>query len=104
MRFLAAIGSICLSCLPLQSLQAEVTQILISLPGADKSYSGRLFVAFTREESEESDDEEISEPRLTIGDEAAPRNASPFFAVDIVDWDGAAYEFVPTAGFPLNSL
>jgi S-formylglutathione hydrolase FrmB len=74
------------------TLHAEVTEISVSLPAAEQAYTGRLFVAFTREAD--------TEPRLAIGDEPAPRNASPFFAVDVQDWRGETIEFRPSAGFP----
>lgn len=87
----AAISSVvCLS------VQAGVEEITVSLTGSEPSYSGRLFVVFTQEE-------EI-EPRLAIGDEPAPINASPFFAVDLENWNGDAIKFEPDAGFPLQSL
>lgn len=78
------------------SVLADVDEITVSLIGNETSYSGRLFVVFTK-------DTEI-EPRLAIGDEPAPINASPFFAVDLDSWNGQAIEFVPDAGFPLQSL
>ena len=91
-----AIGLCCFCFFTLQSIQAEVTQIEVSLTGPEISFDGRLFVAFTQEVD--------IEPRLTIGDEAAPLNASPFFAVDVANWDGNPIQFQPTAGFPLNLI
>jgi S-formylglutathione hydrolase FrmB len=78
------------------SLHGEVTEITISFPPAEQSYTGRLFVAFTRDSE--------TEPRLTIGDEPAPKNASPFFAVDVQSWNGEPIQFNPTAGFPYQSM
>lgn len=89
-------GIACIACLPLQTLQAEVEKITISLPSMGSTYSGRLFVVFTKDIEEE--------PRLSIGDEVAPSNASPFFAVDVEDWNGEIIEFKPSAGFPLQSV
>jgi hypothetical protein len=91
-----AVGISCIVCLSFQTLQAEVEKITISLPSADSSYSGRLFVVFTKDRE--------AEPRLSIGDEPAPPNASPFFAVDLDDWSGEAIEFKPSAGFPLQAI
>lgn len=85
-----------ISCIFCLSVQAEVEEITISLEGSEASYSGRLFVVFTKEV-------EI-EPRLAIGDEPAPINASPFFAVDVLDWSGDEIQFTPSAGFPIQSL
>lgn len=78
------------------AVHGEVTKIAISLPDTTQSYTGRLFVAFTQETE--------VEPRLTIGDEPAPKNASPFFAVDVSDWNGEQIQFLPAAGFPYQSI
>ena len=94
--FAKAIAFYCACNLFFQAANADIIGIHISLPRDETSYSGRLFVAFTLDTD--------SEPRLTIGDEAAPRNASPFFAVDVANWDGTLIEFQPTAGFPLDSI
>ena len=94
--FAKAIALYCACNLFFQAANADIIGIHISLPRDETSYSGRLFVAFTLDTD--------SEPRLTIGDEAAPRNASPFFAVDVANWDGTLIEFQPTAGFPLDSI
>ncbi len=97
MRFMArACGLIGCYCLIFQSLHAQVSEITISLPDAETNYSGRLFVAFTQDS--------LAEPRLTISDDPAPRNASPFFAFDIEEWDGSVINFVPTSGFPMQSF
>ena len=77
-------------------LYAATVEITLSLPEAEQPYSGRLFVAFTQQTQ--------TEPRLTIGDEPAPRNASPFFAFDVQNWNGEPLQFLPTAGFPHSSL
>lgn len=45
-----------------------------------------------------------AEPRLSIGDEVAPLNASVFFAVDVEQWSGENLEFKPSADFPLQSI
>ncbi len=85
----------CYCSLALQSvLHANVSDITISLPGLESTVSGRLFVAFTRHTA--------IEPRLAIGDNPAPAEASPFFAVDIEDWDGSEMTFHPAAGFPID--
>lgn len=89
-------GIACIACLSLQTLQAEVEKITISLPSVGSTYSGRLFVVFTKDAQ--------AEPRFSIGDEVAPANASPFFAADIEDWNGQSIEFKPSAGFPLQSI
>jgi len=73
--------------------QAQITDITVSMPGASGLHSGRLFVVFSRDFA--------MEPRLAIGEDPAPREASPFFAMDLVDWDGAELTFQPSAGFPL---
>ena len=91
-----AAGISCVFCLPFQALQAQVEEITVSLPGTGSTYSGRLFVVFTKDAQ--------AEPRLSIGDEVAPLNASPFFAVDVEDWGGENIEFKPSAGFPLQSI
>jgi S-formylglutathione hydrolase FrmB len=91
-----AAGISCIISLPFQALQAEVEDITISLPNAESTYSGRLFVVFTKDTQ--------ADPRLSIGDEVAPPNASPFFAVDVNNWSGEAIEFEPSAGFPLQSI
>lgn len=78
------------------TVHAQVTEIAISLPDAEETYTGRLFVAFTRQMQ--------TEPRLTIGDEPSPKNASPFFAVDVQDWNGQSIQFSPSAGFPHETL
>ena len=90
------IGFSCVLGLSLQTLQAEVTQIMIALPDADASQTGRLFVVFTKDKRRE--------PRLNISDSPAPRDASPFFAVDVENWDGSKFEFQPDAGFPIQSV
>ncbi|MFT5844002.1 MAG: hypothetical protein ACI80L_002806 [Pseudohongiellaceae bacterium] len=87
---------VCVILSPSFSLHAQISEISISVPGATESYSGRLFVAFTKETD--------TEPRLTIGDEPAPRDASPFFAVDVQDWNGEPIQFLPSAGFPHQSI
>lgn len=78
-----------------QMVFAEVASITVSLAGIEDVQSGRLFIVFTQEKQ--------TEPRLTIGDNPSPRTASPFFAVDVENWDGEPLEFTPSAGFPLNS-
>jgi len=78
-----------------QLVLAEVTSITVTLPGNEVAQSGRLFIAFTQSPQ--------TEPRLTIGDDPSPRTASPFFAVDVENWNGEPLEFSPSAGFPLHS-
>jgi hypothetical protein len=92
------IGFSCVLGLSLQTLQAEVTQIMIALPDADASQTGRLFVVFTKDKRRE--------PRLNISDSPAPRDASPFFAVDVENWDGSKFEFQPAvrSGFAWQLL
>jgi hypothetical protein len=90
-----AAGISCIVCLSFQTLQAEVKEISVSLPGAESTYSGRLFVVFTKGSQ--------TEPRLTIGDEPAPPSASPFFAVDVDNWNGESLLLNPSASFPLQS-
>lgn len=91
-----AAGISCIFCLTSQILQAQVGEISISLPDAESTFSGRLFVVFTKDDQDE--------PRLSIGDEVSPLNASPFFAVDVEDWNGEDIRFEPSAGFPLQSI
>ena len=79
-----------------QLANAEVTRISVSLPNAQAEYDGRLFVAFSREET--------SEPRFAIGKEPVPHLAPPFFAVELESWDGTEIDFEPTGGFPLQGL
>ena len=77
--FAKAITLYCACNLFFQTANADIIEIHISLPSVETGYSGRLFVAFTQDTD--------NEPRLTIGDEAAPRKASPFFAVDVANWE-----------------
>ena len=37
-------------------------------------------------------------------DSPAHRDASPFFAVDVENWDGSTIEFQSDAGFPIQSV
>ena len=74
---------------------AEVASITVSMTGHEGVQSGRLFIVFTKETQ--------TEPRLMIGDNPSPRTASPFFAVDVENWNGEPLEFSPSAGFPINS-
>lgn len=76
--------------------QADFESISVSLPDGDATYMGRLFVVFSRSNEEE--------PRLAIADEVVPQEATPFFALDVDDWNGDSIEFVPSAGYPLDSL
>ena len=78
-----------------QLIFAEVTSITVTLPVNEVAQTGRLFIAFTQDPQ--------TAPRLTIGDDPSPRTASPFFAVDVENWNGEPLEFSPSAGFPLNS-
>ncbi len=79
-----------------QTALAQVSEVTISLPESNAAHTGRLFLAFTKESD--------TEPRLTIGDEAAPINASPFFAQDVENWNGAPMPFSPSASFPLQNF
>ena len=94
--YLTTVGVSCLLLFAVEGIRAEITDITVSLPEAEVSYSGRLFLSFTKKTG--------LEPRLTIGDDAAPLNASPFFAVDVEDWDGSLIAFQPETGFPINSF
>ncbi len=97
MRFSAlTIGTFFAASLLGLTVQAEISDITVSLPDAQTTYSGRLFVVFTK-------DDEI-EPRMAIGDEPSPANASPFFAVDVQDWNGSDIQFEPSAGFPMPRI
>ena len=75
---------------------AGIESINVALPNGEGSYTGRLYVVFSRSDEEE--------PRLAIGDDVVPANATPFYALDVSDWDGAAFNFVPTASFPLEEI
>lgn len=90
------LSTIAIACFYCISLQAEIEEITVSLPSNGNYYSGRLFIVFTQ-------DSQV-EPRQAIGDEPAPPNASPFFAVDLENWNGEPIEFIPNAGFPLQSI
>lgn len=97
MRYSAIIlGLVSCACLSFQAALADITEITVSAPESETSFDGRLFVVFTKDME--------TEPRLNIGDDPAPRNASPFFAVDVESWDGSSFSFTPTASFPLAAL
>ena len=75
-----------------QSLSVSFDSVRVELPDGDESYSARLFVVFSRSNEEE--------PRLAIGDDVVPRDATPFYALDVNDRDGGVIDFLPSAGYP----
>ncbi len=75
---------------------ASIESVQIQLPASEEIHTGRLYVAFSRSNEEE--------PRLAIGDDVVPTSATPFFALDVNDWDGSAFDFIPSAGYPFDAF
>lgn len=75
---------------------ADIDSVQITLPDSEEMHSGRLYVVFSRSDEEE--------PRLAIGDDVVPANATPFYALDVNNWDGSVIDFNPSAGFPFAAI
>lgn len=68
-------------------------ELQISAPGAWVIGSdARLLVALSKDTEEE--------PRFSIGWPVARTQATPFFGMDIENWDGSSVSFTPSAGYP----
>ncbi|MDA0928126.1 MAG: alpha/beta hydrolase-fold protein [Proteobacteria bacterium] len=75
---------------------AGIDSIRVGLSDSAERLNGRLYVVFSRSNEEE--------PRLAIGDDVVPARATPFFALDVDEWDGSAIDFVPSAGYPFDGV
>jgi len=77
------------------SATAEEPIFRVSVPDLEAADSGRLLLAFGREAD--------AEPRQTIGWPVTPTQATPFFGMDVEDWDGGVRDFEADAGYPFDA-
>ncbi|NKB32658.1 MAG: esterase [Pseudomonadales bacterium] len=92
LRFLTALAGVFIA----NFAFADIDNIRVTLPNSEEELSGRLFVVFSRTNDEE--------PRLAIGDEVIPHEATPFYAVDVDDWNGESINFTSSSAYPLTQL
>lgn len=77
------------------SATAEQPVVRVSVPDLEQADSGRLLLAFGREAD--------AEPRQTIGWPVTPTEATPFFGMDVTDWNGEPLVFEADAGYPFEA-